>query len=342
MKNKLTYFITRSSMFGIGFFLLFKNTGKDAWISVILGTFLGICVIFIYKYIKEFFKDKALKTILEKTKLGKLYLFLFLIFYIYLMLIILVLLPMFVNNFYLLYTPKIIVVIPFVLLAIYMASKEKMVIESLSNLLFVASICIIIIYGLFLTKYIDFKNLLPIYSTKSFNIIKSSLIYASITSIPQIITINYTYTNFKDDLKNYLVATVTSFVIVLLAILTLGEPLIKIYSFPEYALLKQIKILNFIENIENLSTFIWYFDMYMTLSCLTMNVKDILPKKYNKLYFYGVMLLVFILATIIVGQNYRIIITLFYYHPLTLFIFFLLFVTLLIYLKKFKKLKNNK
>ena len=48
MKNKLTYFIARSSMFGIGFFLVFKNASKDAWISLILGTFLGIIVLYIY------------------------------------------------------------------------------------------------------------------------------------------------------------------------------------------------------------------------------------------------------------------------------------------------------
>ena len=51
------------------------------------------------------------------------------------------------------------------------------------------------------------------------------------------------------------------FLITLSTILCLGEPLIRIYSFPEYAVLKQIKILDFIENIENLSTFIWYFDI---------------------------------------------------------------------------------
>ena len=46
MKNKLTYFIARSSMFGIGFFLIFQNAGKDAWISILLGTLLGIIILY--------------------------------------------------------------------------------------------------------------------------------------------------------------------------------------------------------------------------------------------------------------------------------------------------------
>ena len=52
MKNKLSYFISRASMFGIGFFLIFKNAGKDSWISIILGTILGIITIYIYKNIR--------------------------------------------------------------------------------------------------------------------------------------------------------------------------------------------------------------------------------------------------------------------------------------------------
>ena len=33
MKNKLTYFVARDSMFGMGFCLIFQNAGKEAWIS---------------------------------------------------------------------------------------------------------------------------------------------------------------------------------------------------------------------------------------------------------------------------------------------------------------------
>ncbi len=342
MKNKLTYFITRSSMFGIGFFLLFKNASKDAWISVLLGTLLGVIILYIYKHLKDFFKNTNMRDLLSKTTFGKIYLVIFTIFYMFLILMILILLPMFVNSFYLLYTPKILVVIPFLLLALYISSKEKRVLESLSSLLCFFSVIIIIIYALFLTKYLEFDHLLPIYSERSFNIIKVALIYASITSIPQIITINYSSNSFKDDLKDYLMGTFFTFLITLFTILSLGDPLIRIYSFPEYAVLKQIKILDFIENIENLSTFIWYFDMFITLSSLTTNLKETLPKKYNPIWYYSLVLLTLYLAVFVIGHNYRLIITLFYAYPAILFGFFLLFVILLIYIKKSQKIKAYK
>ena len=80
MKNKLTYFISRSSMFGIGFYLLFKQTGKDAWISLLLGTLLGIIIIYIYHFIKDYFQIQKFKDKLNKTILGKFYIFLFILF----------------------------------------------------------------------------------------------------------------------------------------------------------------------------------------------------------------------------------------------------------------------
>ena len=338
MKNKLTYFISRSSMFGIGFFLLFQRSGKDAWIAVILGSLLAIFVMYVYKYIKEYFQDKNIRDTLNKTKIGQFYKIIFILFYFYLAIIIIILLPMFVNSFYLLYTPKILIIIPFLFLSIYITYKDKNTLEWLSTLLCVFSIVIITIYSLFLTKYIDFNNLLPIYTTKNINILLSSFIYASITSIPQILTINY-HNSFKDDLKDYLLGTISTFFIIFIIIICLGEPLIKIYSFPEYAVLKQIKILKFIENIENLSTFIWYFDLFITLSTITTNIKEIMPSKYNKIYFYLAMLIIVYIATFLIGSNYRYIITIFYTYPYILFIFFLIFVTLLIYIKKSKKLK---
>ncbi len=337
MKNKLTYFISRSAMFGIGFFLIFKNSGKDAWIAILMGTLLGIIVLYIYKYLKDYLQNQNIKDILSKTFIGKIYLFIFLLFYMFLIGIILILLPMFVKSFYLLYTPKILIVIPFILIAMYISFKDKKVLETLSNFLFVLCVASIILYSLLLFKYIDINNLYPVFSTKPISIIKSSLIYASITSIPQIITINYHGNTFKDELKEYLFSSFINLLIVLLIILTLGEPLLKIYSFPEYAVFKQIKILNFIENIENISTFIWYFDMFVTLATLTSNIKSILPYKYNKIYYYGAILITIYLAIYIISNNYRFIITAFYYYPLILFIFFIIFLTLIIYLKISKK-----
>jgi len=340
MKNKLTYFIARSSMFGIGFFLIFQTAGKDAWISILLGTLLGILVIYIYNKIKQYLNNKSLEENLKNTFLGKIYIIILIVFYLYLMTITLMLLPLFVNSFYLTTTPKIIVNIPFLILVIYISFKGKKVIENLSNLLCVFSLIIILFFAISLTGYLDFNNLIPILTNGNNNIIKCALIYASITSIPQIITINYS-NDFKNTLKDYLLSSLTLFTIVFFTIISMGEPLLKIYSFPEYTVLRQIKILNFIENIENISAFIWYFDLFIMLSILTNNLKQSLPKKYNLVYFYTLLFIVLIVSSLIIGGNYIYILNIVYIYPISLFIFFIIFLTLLLYLI-IKNKKENK
>ena len=341
MKNRLSYFITRSSMFGIGFFLLFKNVGKDAWICILLGSILGVGIIYLYHLIKKYLQKESLKEKLKNTFIGKILLFLLILFYLYIIVIILILLPMFVNSFYLLYTPKILVVIPFMMLAIYVANKGKTTLSNLSSLLFICSILIVALYFLLLTKYYNFSNLIPILTVKTDNLLLATLIYASITTIPNILIINYPENNFKDDLKNYIYATISILVITLGIILALGEPLLKIYSFPEYDVLKQIKILDFIENVENLSTFVWYFDLFITLSVVTTNLKETLPTKYNKIYFYLLILSVVIIANFIIGENYRIISMTFKSYAFILDIFLVIFIALLIYLKIINKKKSK-
>ena len=337
MKNKLTYFIARSSMFGIGFFNIFQNAGKDAWISVILGTMLGIIVLYIYNKIKTNLNGKKLKDTLNETFIGKIYNILFIVFYLYLMTIIFILLPLFVNSFYLTTTSKLVINIPFLILAIYITFKGKEVIENLSTFLCIFSVLIIIFFAISLTGYSDLTNIIPILSNGTKNVLKCAFIYAAITSIPQIITINYS-NDFKNTIKDYLLSSITLFGIIFFTIIALGEPLLKIYSFPEYTVLRQIKILNFIENIENISSFIWYFDLFIMLSCLVTNLKDSLPKKYNLIYFYSLLLFILYITSFIIDKNYIYILKIVYIHSLILFIFFAIFMTLLIYLK----FKNNK
>ena len=339
MKNKLTYFISRTSMFGIGFFLIFQNSGKDAYISIFLGTILGIIILFLYNLIKKNLQENSLTNTLKYTFIGKCYNLIFIIFYLYLIGIILILLPLFVNSFYLLTTPKLAINLPFIILAIYITFKGKETIENLSNFLCIISIVFIIFYAIALTNHIEFTNLFPILSNGSYNIIKCSLIYASITAIPQIITMDYSNT-FKDNLKDYIISSLTLFLIVFFTIITLGEPLLTIYSFPEYTVLRQIKILKFIENIENISAFIWYFDLFIMLSCLTNNLKNSLPKKYNLIYFYILITIITIITSFGIDKNYIYVLKIVYHHPIILFIFFFIFMTLLIYLK-FTHKKNT-
>ena len=339
MTNKLTYFTARTSMFGIGFFLIFQNSGKDAWIPVILGSMLGIIILYLYRCIHQYLVGEKIENSFKNNFMGLIYKLFFIIFYLYLMIIILMLLQIFVNSFYLTNTPKLLISTIFIFLAVYLSYKGKFVLENLSNILCIFSLVIILFFAFSLIKYSNLTNVLPIYTESNFTIIKCSIIYALISAVPQIININYQY-NFKRIIKDYLLASTTILFIVFFTIIALGEPLIKMYSFPEYTVLRQIKILNFIENIENISAFIWYFDMFIMLSTLCINLKNTLPKRYNLIYYFLCIIIVLVISGIYIANDYKLLLNIVYTYPYVLLFSLIIFITLLFYLKRKKYSKN--
>ena len=333
MKNKLAYFITKSSMFGLGYFLLCNLNNKNSYLCIILGTILGIGIIYLYSFIKKYSNNNLCKT-LKNSFIGKIYNIILLIFYIYIIILALLIITTFINSFYLIRTPRIMVIIPILLISLYLCFKEKQVLINLSNLTYYFSLTIVIVFSILLIPYGKVSELLPIFNYKVINILNGTIIYASISSIPLILVNDYD-SKFKDTLKNYLVASLINLTITIGTTLSLGNTLLNVYRFPEYAVLKQIKILNFIENIENISAFGWYAESFMAISLILSNLKKGLPTKHNKLYLLGIIIII-LLPTLYVSDNYDLLLKLFYIHPYVLIGFFIIFISLIFYLKNKK------
>ena len=69
----------------------------------------------------------------------------------------------------------------------------------------------------------------------------------------------------------------------------LGEALLNIFRFPEYMVLKQIKLFQFIEKMENVLSIIWIFDLFITISMGVYSVKELVPEKKNKITTIGIL-----------------------------------------------------
>lgn len=311
MKNNLNYFITRSSFLGVGYYLLYKYSGHDAWIAIILGTILGIGVIYLFSLIQKYCNKDNL-----------IYKILFTIINLYFILVFLNLLPLFVNSFYLVNTPSVFITLPFLIACIYLSLKDKNVLYYTSNLLFILSIIFIFLAIFALIKNVKINLFLPILELSNQNLIKSTLFYSAMSAIPNIITINHDI-EFKKMVKNYLFS---SFILLCVAILTIGSIssiLLSSYSFPEYVVLKRISILKFIENIENILSIIWYCDLFILISTCCVNVKYLVKNKYLHLGFISIP---FLITTLYFGTNYIRTLVLFNIYPYCLGIILLLFV----------------
>ena len=293
--NILTYFLARSLFLGGGISTLFLYSDKDAYIAVILGSLLGIAIIYLINYFKKkinmplnlFLKNDSILSIIIKIILIG-----FILFGIF---VLLVILSTFLYSYFLPFTPSIISCLPFIFLASFLNTKSIKKIIYVAQILFVISIVLIILKTCLLTNEFDFNNLLPFFTTKPANIFKTSLIFAVLSTAPFITLVDENI-DFKNSLKYYLISSLTILVVVLTLTIVLGN-LVNIYSYPEYSVLRKISFFKFIENIENFISVGWFFDIFICMSVSSLKIKNIINVKKSYIPF-----LINLILLIIVNQ----------------------------------------
>ncbi len=332
-KGILSYFLSRSLFLGGGISTLFLYSSKDAYISIVLGTLLGIAIIYIISKISTNINTPLHEYIKKTSFLNILIRIIFIIYLLFLILLTLIILATFLYSYFLPFTPSVISCLPFVFLATFLNTKNINKIIYVAQILFVLSLVLIITKTLLLTNEFDFSNLLPVFSTKPQNIIKTAIIFSVLSTSPFLSTIDEKIT-FKQNIKYYLISMLTIFIVVLSITIVLGE-MVNIYSYPEYSVLRKISLFNFIENIENFISAGWFFDIFICLSISSLKFKQLINAKKNTIPFLVVLLLL-IIVNIFITNNFYNSMAIYMSFPIILGIFMVLLLVLL-----FIKNKNN-
>ena len=103
-------------------------------------------------------------------------------------------------------------------------------------------------------------------------------------------------------------------------------------------MLKKIKILSFVEKIENLVSVIWIIDGFFKVSMASHTIYDLLPEKYNKKIGIILATAMFYVTSFIVGQNYITRLSLYYKTPIIYLVgFILIAIPLFIKTRKLKQ-----
>ena len=303
MKNNiLTYFLTNTLFLGGGLSLIFKYANHDAYISIILGTLLGVIILYI---IHKFVINKKLSIPIK------------ILYYIYLLsivFIVLITLSTFISSYYLTKTPSIISCIPLIILAIY-SSKNITKISYVAIPLFVISISIIIFKSAILITDIKLSNIYPILSSNIYDLFKATFIYAIFSTTPSILLLNEKV-EFKKSLKYYLISSILILITTFILITTLGS-LVNTLSYPEYSILRRVKLLNSIENIEGILAITWIFDIFITLSICSNKIKELSNTNSNLLPFILITLIMFVI-NLTINSNYHNLIVIYNYHAIVL------------------------
>lgn len=342
-KQKLSvmYFLSRAIFLGVGYSLLYQKAGKDAWISVILGTLIGVVVVYFISKILSYKKEKNLKELLKEMKwLGMIIKILYFAFLIFLLYECVLIMQTMTTSFFLINSPPLFVGLSGAFLVILTIKENDTTLFKVAESLFIIAVVTVIITFLVLIPYGEIEAFLPVLTVHPNKILLASIYYAAISTAPLLLTLD-----FKDDgkglIKMYLFTSLIIFIICFTIIAVLGPELIHIYRFPEYMVLKRIKIMDFIEKIENIISIIWILDAFMILATTTHTLKNLLPKKGGKIVSSGILLLVTIITGIVFGGNYILVLETYYLVPIILLIALLLILIPILLFIFYNKRKKN-
>ena len=262
--DKSAYFNSRALFIGYGLTLLFKMSHHDILFSIILGFILVI--IFLY-FIKNINNYKLITTIL-------------------LSIIVSISIINLTKTLYLENTPLILIICFTLLIVYYISNIKKEPWNKFVSLLYTLSIVMFIIIFLSLVPHIKIEYLRPINIINYKNMIKSSIMFFIISTYP-IIRLN-DLNNKKEIILRYIISSLTILLMAFIVLTVLGEKEALLYRYPEYIVLKRIKMLDFISNVDNILFFAIYLDLIVCLSSSIRKLNIKVPYlKVITLFFLG-------------------------------------------------------
>ena len=324
----LIFFLSKASLFGLGYSLMFSLSGKDTWISVLFGTFIGTSIVFMISKIMNNKQNIDINRYLEKNYIIKI---LLIILSCYFILEELTTLTNFMTSFYLLKTPNYVIGVCSIIVTLYIVNKGLNSILRASEIIFYITLFMIISSLLILLTYTKTIHLLPVLTTPPKPLFKSSIIFSLYTTIPLINLLNLE-NNGKKIILSYILTNITIVIITLAILGIFGSSLTKIIRFPEYIVLKRIKILSFIEKIENILSITYIYDNLFLMIFSAYTVKNIIK---NKIVYYMIIISTLLFTIIFINNNYIYALNNYYLTP---YIFSIgLIIIIILYIKAQKK-----
>lgn len=306
----LLYFILRSSFLSILTPLILRQK-ENSLITMITGILLGFLFFLIYIHFTKKYSNQNLFEILESVlgqKIGFLLSSFFILSCLFYMALLFLNLTNFIYTEYLHETNFYILLLLIFIFVFYVTNKN---IESLFKsafIFFILSIIFFIIKAIGIFYDVDLSYL---YTNLHIDI-KTSFYYGIYSILPIFCLCIAPINKIKDhdNLIKYQIITyfLTSLILLLsmfFIITILGPNLANAYFYPEFHLLKSVKLLGFIEKIESILSIGFIFDLYLCLVLLSFTLKEYF-KRYSKKFLYVVtFILLFIFCSIYSLSNIK-------------------------------------
>jgi len=330
----ISYFLGRIFFVGFGFSLLRKIVGRDSWLAALLGSLLGAIIVFLFAKLKEKV-NTDLKDMNANPFVKWSLLILFFLFNLFVFSQMLFIFQTFASSFFLINSPTYFITLPIPFIIYRICKNGFPTIGKITEILMPISLFLFAFSFLGLLQHFKIEYFKPFLTLKPLTLIQGIIYFAAYSSSSFFLLLNIKLEKPKLTFK-FLFSATTVILLCVFIIGVLGPNLIQIYRYPEYMMLKKIKIFNFIEKVENILSITWLFDLFVAMSVAGENIKECLPKKKKNILFFGVLILLYI-GALLSGLYYQEELMLYHILPMILGIFEILFLILLYILPKKKK-----
>lgn len=230
MENKEAFFYSRVAFWGFGMSLIMNIAGTGFWISELLGMVIGFIILLCIKRVND---SKIIKSIS-----GFIFAFLSTI-----------IIANLGGTMYLKNTPNFILALAPVITGYIVSLCKKEAFKRTVYILFIFSMVTFLLAAATLIPSAKPANLLPM-DYNYLSILEGTAIFVLCTITP-ILCLN----DFKDKkslILNYSTSMASVFLISIICMMVMGSKEAMLYRYPEFVLLKRIKIYDFFSNVENL------------------------------------------------------------------------------------------
>lgn len=283
---------TVTTFFGISVSILKEGAGVNAWLSALISYIIGIIPLLMIIYISNYEKEKKLNEKITKLfgpKLGFIINQIFNLFLLSLGITLLYNINNFILSQFLYRTPFIISCSLLIILIIYNTNKGINVITKVALILLIFNIGLYTINILALIQHIELSNFMPVLKEHTNNILPTSIKIASINYLPLLTILNIPKNNLTTPKKYtktiiiaYIIGAIISLGLVITTFGVLGINLVNAFEYSEYIVLRKIKLLGFLERIENIISLQWITGSYIYLTIIMYTISKSIPLKSIK------------------------------------------------------------
>ena len=283
---------TVTTFFGISVSILKEGAGINSWLSALISYIIGFIPLLMIIYISNYRQDLKLHDKINNLFGNKIGFCINLILSLILISLAITLLYN-INNFilsqFLYRTPFLISCSLFMILIIYSVNKGINVITKSAMLLLIINIALYTINIGSLIQHVDLTNFLPLLKENTKNILPASIKIASINYLPLLtllvipkerVTVPKKYN--KTLIIAYIIGSIISFGLVITTFGVLGIDLVNTFEYSEYIVLRKVKLLGFLERIENIISLQWIIGSYVYLTIIMYTISKSIPLKSIK------------------------------------------------------------